>query len=115
MAKSGWGYNLVLAVVALGSPCSGRGRSARISCLSGATVRRMDRPGDPAGLGGRRYRTVDGRLPAGAPIGRSGLPAPGQSLAGSGLASLMVIGTVPMLRVPAPALVTSTSAPASST
>ena len=49
--------------------------------------------------------------------GRNGLEqrVHGQSLAGSGLASLIVSGVVPTLSVPLPALVTRTSAPASST
>src|SRR6185312_16483215 len=38
-----------------------------------------------------------------------------QSLAGSGFASLMLSGSSPTLNVPAPAFVTSTSAPAAST
>ena len=46
----------------------------------------------------------------------SGAPSPEpQSLAGSGLTSLSCSAVAPMLRLPAPGLVTSTSAPVSST
>jgi hypothetical protein len=74
--------------------------------LRGA-VRDGGQPAVGVGRGGTHATSVAARLGGGRPVD--------QSLAGSGLASLMASGVAATLSVPLPALVTSTSAPASST